>query len=73
MKKISILFAAIVLFISCQKEKVTGVISYKAMVVSARVEASEIGLQILKKVAQHSMQWWPPNWLWQLHIRILAI
>lgn len=49
MKKISILFAAIVLLISCQKEKVTGVISNKAMVVSARVEASEIGLQILKK------------------------
>ena len=54
MKKIILLFIVSLLVTSCQKElqdseKVTGLITEKAMVVSARVEASRIGTQILKK------------------------
>ena len=54
MKKIILLFIVSLLVASCQKElqdseKVTGLITEKAMVVSARVEASRIGTQILKK------------------------
>ena len=54
MKKLVLLFIVSILVISCQKEsqdpkKVTGVITEKAMVVSARVEASRIGTEILKK------------------------
>ena len=54
MKKLVLLFIVSLLVISCQKEsqdpkKVTGVITEKAMVVSARVEASRIGTEILKK------------------------
>ncbi len=54
MKKIILLFIVSLLVTSCQKElqdseKVTGLITEKAMVVSARVEASRIGTEILKK------------------------
>ncbi|MDG1811243.1 MAG: gamma-glutamyltransferase [Polaribacter sp.] len=48
-KLLSLLFIAI-LFANCTKEdKVVGLITDKAMVVSARVEASQIGSDILKK------------------------
>mgnify|MGYP000681097977 FL=1 len=50
-KLLSILFIAI-LFANCtnkKEEKITGLIAEKAMVVSARVEASQIGSDILKK------------------------
>ena len=54
MKKLVLLFIVSFLVTSCQKEsqdseKVTGLITDKAMVVSARVEASRIGTEILKK------------------------
>ncbi len=54
MKKLVLLFIVSFLVTSCQKEsqdpkKVTGVITEKAMVVSARVEASRIATEILKK------------------------
>ncbi len=49
MKYRYIFIALIFLFTSCQKERVVGVTSNKAMVVSARVEASKIGLEILQK------------------------
>ena len=54
MKKLVLLFIVSFLVTSCQKEsqdpkKITGVITEKAMVVSARVEASRIGTEILKK------------------------
>jgi gamma-glutamyltranspeptidase/glutathione hydrolase len=54
MKKLILLFIVSLLVTSCQKElqdskKVTGLITEKAMVVSARVEASRIGTEILKK------------------------
>jgi len=53
MKKIFLLFAVTLVFINCKtfekKEKITGLVSQKAMVVSAREEASKIGTDILKK------------------------
>ena len=54
MKKLILLFIVSLLVTSCQKElqdskKVTGLITEKAMVVSARFEASRIGTEILKK------------------------
>ncbi len=55
MKKITLFICISVLLVSCKKnnepikEKVRGLISKKAMVVSARVEASKIGAAILKK------------------------
>lgn len=53
MKKIFLLFTVTLVFISCKtfekKEKITGLVSQKAMVVSAREEASKIGTDILKK------------------------
>lgn len=49
MKKIHLLLCAFVLCISCQEEKTTGLVTEKAMVVSAREEASQIGANILKK------------------------
>jgi len=49
MKKIHLLLCAFVLCISCQEEKTTGLVTEKAMVVSAREEASQIGSDILKK------------------------
>ncbi|WP_397446367.1 gamma-glutamyltransferase [Polaribacter sp. R77954] len=51
MKKGYILFLLTFLSIltSCKKEKITGLITEKAMVVSARVEASKIGSAILEK------------------------
>ena len=53
MKKISILITLSLLLMNCktspEKEKITGLIAKKAMVVSARVEASKIGIDILKK------------------------
>ena len=54
MKKLVLLFIVSFLVTSCQKEsqdseKVTGLITEKAMVVSARFEASRIGTEILKK------------------------
>ena len=51
MNKLYLLFLITFLsvFNSCKKEKVTGLIAEKAMVVSAREEASKIGSAILQK------------------------
>jgi gamma-glutamyltranspeptidase/glutathione hydrolase len=53
MKKIFLLFAVSLVFINCKtsekKEKITGLVRQKAMVVSAREEASKIGVDVLKK------------------------
>jgi gamma-glutamyltranspeptidase/glutathione hydrolase len=53
MKKIFSLLAISIVLFSCKtsekKEKITGLIAKKAMVVSAREEASKIGTDILKK------------------------
>ncbi|WP_428742853.1 gamma-glutamyltransferase [Tenacibaculum sp.] len=50
MKKRLLLLSAIsILFFSCKKEKTIGLITDKAMVVSAREEASKIGADILQK------------------------
>lgn len=53
MKKIIYLFCISFLFTQCtpsvKQEKIVGVIAKKAMVVSAREEASKIGVEILKK------------------------
>jgi len=53
MKKIILLFTFYILLISCKtsekKEKITGLVTPKAMVVTAREEASKIGTAILKK------------------------
>ena len=54
MKKIIFIFIISILIVSCNQElknvnEVTGLITDKAMVVSARVEASKIGTEILKK------------------------
>jgi gamma-glutamyltranspeptidase/glutathione hydrolase len=53
MKKIFLLFAVSLVFINCKtsekKEKITGLVRQKAMVVSAREEASKIGADVLKK------------------------
>ncbi len=53
MKKLSILFTLSLVILSCKtapkKEKITGLVTSKAMVVSAREEASKIGSEILKK------------------------
>ncbi len=51
MKKNTFLFLSVLLFIQCKKEpaKPTGVLSDKAMVVSAREEASKIGSDIMAK------------------------
>jgi gamma-glutamyltranspeptidase/glutathione hydrolase len=53
MKKNYLLITIFLFLLNCEKatikEKKTGVIAQKAMVVSARVEASKIGLDILKK------------------------
>ena len=54
MKKIIFIITICILIFSCHQEtedvtKVTGLITEKAMVVSARIEASKIGTEILKK------------------------
>lgn len=50
MRKIISILAIALLFANCtKKEKITGLIANKAMVVSARVEASQIGSDILQK------------------------
>jgi gamma-glutamyltranspeptidase/glutathione hydrolase len=53
MRKISLFIALSLVLANCgtapEKEKITGLIAEKAMVVSARVEASKVGLEILKK------------------------
>lgn len=51
MKKKSLLIIAvfILLFCACKKDKTVGFIAEKAMVVSAREEASKIGAAILQK------------------------
>ena len=54
MKKITLIFIISMLITSCNQElknvsEVTGLVTEKAMVVSARVEASKIGTEILKK------------------------
>ena len=53
MKKITLIIALSLLFISCKtstkKDKIIGLIAEKAMVVSAKEEASKIGVAILKK------------------------
>jgi gamma-glutamyltranspeptidase/glutathione hydrolase len=49
MRKLLLLISFTFLLSACNKKKELGVITEKAMVVSARVEASEIGSSILKK------------------------
>jgi len=49
MKKTFLFFLAFIVLCSCKKEKVVGTITEKAMVVSARREASKIGSDILQK------------------------
>ncbi|MDN3621243.1 gamma-glutamyltransferase [Polaribacter undariae] len=53
MKKIILLLSLSLFMINCKtaekKEHTTGLITQKAMVVSARIEASKIGVEILKK------------------------
>uniref|UniRef100_UPI004047AF08 gamma-glutamyltransferase n=1 Tax=Polaribacter sp. TaxID=1920175 RepID=UPI004047AF08 len=50
MRKIISILAITLFFATCtKKEKITGLIANKAMVVSARVEASQIGSDILQK------------------------
>jgi len=54
MKKIIFIITICILTLSCHQEienvtKVTGLVTEKAMVVSARIEASTIGTEILKK------------------------
>jgi gamma-glutamyltranspeptidase / glutathione hydrolase len=50
MRKIISILAIALFFATCtKKEKITGLIANKAMVVSARVEASQIGSDILQK------------------------
>ncbi|WP_028890943.1 gamma-glutamyltransferase [Tenacibaculum sp. 47A_GOM-205m] len=49
MKKTFLLLTVFITLYSCKKDKVTGVITEKAMVVSARKEASKIGSDILQK------------------------
>ena len=49
MKKTFLLLTVFITLYSCKKDKVTGVITEKAMVVSARKEASKIGSNILQK------------------------
>jgi gamma-glutamyltranspeptidase/glutathione hydrolase len=53
MKKITLIIVLSLLFISCKtstkKDKIIGLIAEKAMVVSAKEEASKIGVAILKK------------------------
>jgi gamma-glutamyltranspeptidase/glutathione hydrolase len=43
------LFTSLLFFNACKKEKTVGLVTPKAMVVSARIEASKIGSDILKK------------------------
>ena len=47
--KFLILIILLLFFTTCKKEKVVGVIAKHAMVVSAKKEASAIGIEILKK------------------------
>ena len=54
MKKITLIFIISIFISSCNQEsenitKVKGLVTEKAMVVSARIEASKIGTEILKK------------------------
>ena len=54
MKKITLIFSISMLIISCNQElknvsEIRGLVTEKAMVVSARIEASKIGTEILKK------------------------
>lgn len=49
MKKTFLLLTAFITLYSCKKDKITGIITEKAMVVSARKEASKIGSDILQK------------------------
>lgn len=49
MKKTFLFLSAFILLCNCKKEKVVGLITEKAMVVSARKEASKIGSDILQK------------------------
>ncbi|WP_425659151.1 gamma-glutamyltransferase [Tenacibaculum ascidiaceicola] len=49
MKKTFLFLSALILLCNCKKEKAVGLITEKAMVVSARKEASKIGSYILQK------------------------
>lgn len=49
MKQTILLFLSLLLFFNCKKQPEIGLITEKAMVVSARAEASKIGADILKK------------------------
>ncbi|WP_440121209.1 gamma-glutamyltransferase [Tenacibaculum sp. Ill] len=49
MKKTFLFLSALILLCNCKKEKAIGLITEKAMVVSARKEASKIGSDILQK------------------------
>src|SRR6056300_104249 len=51
MKNFTLLFLSLLVFINCKKAPAvaTGLVTEKAMVVSAREEASKIGVDIMKK------------------------
>ncbi|WGH75722.1 gamma-glutamyltransferase [Tenacibaculum tangerinum] len=49
MKKTFLFFLTLIVLYNCKKEKIVGTITEKAMVVSARKEASNIGTYILQK------------------------
>ncbi|WP_411030616.1 gamma-glutamyltransferase [Spongiimicrobium sp. 3-5] len=51
MRKITVVLAFLLLFVDCKKQPAapTGLVTEKAMVVSAREEASKIGVEILEK------------------------
>ena len=69
MKKITLIFIISMLITSCNQElknvsEVTGLVTEKAMVVSARVEASKIGTEILKKGGNDTIFGVPENRYW---------
>ena len=49
LKKFIIILITSILFIGCKESKVKGLITEKAMVVSAKKEASKVGSDILQK------------------------
>lgn len=51
----------------------TGLITSKAMVVSAREEASQIGVEIMQQGGNALTPWSRPNWRWQWLIRTQEI
>ncbi len=57
MRKLTIIAYFVFIITACHNKPELGLITEKAMVVSARVEASEIGSSILKKRGMLMMQW----------------